>query len=328
MSATGRSFGRNNPGLYRFERGGYRMADESRGRPYGQHRGFGGYMGGGKRSSGQGSWGRKKVGHSRGAPFAKMLHFDDDGRKAGSQFKKGGQSQFDPEVRQNPNKFLLYCALCTFNTLEVKEMDSHMEGDEHKNSLLLVDKHFPKEKMLSRFLHERIQMLNKRTQISKRIWEEKYGASYKIEGMELPDCMQLSDVVRCPACRSYIPALEWEVQVHLQSMRHASNFQDIQSNHFEKIRDIVIKVLNKRGDNLQYERFKKGEDPFAKSLLALEKREEPIVEAKEKKLSETKNMEKKNLKRKSHDKEKEEATEEKQEKDKEQAMMEESSREK
>uniref|UniRef100_UPI00358E8712 DBIRD complex subunit ZNF326-like n=1 Tax=Myxine glutinosa TaxID=7769 RepID=UPI00358E8712 len=280
MSGMGRSFARNNPGQDRFGRGGYRMSDDFRGRSYGRDRGYGGYTGGGRRSNDEGSWGRKNFGDSRGPPPSKMSRLDDDGRKGtGSQLRKENPSQFD-----NPSRkmFLMYCALCNFNTLKVEEMDSHMESDEHKSSLMLVDKNFPKEKMLSRFLHERIRMLNKKTEISKLLWEKKYGVPLKTKdglgGMELPDCMQRMDVVRCPACRSHIPALEWEVQAHLQSVRHASCFQDIQSNHFEKIRHIAMNVMSKQRDNLQYERFKKGEDPFAQEILAVQQGEEQMEE--------------------------------------------------
>uniref|UniRef100_A0A8C4NIC6 C2H2 AKAP95-type domain-containing protein n=1 Tax=Eptatretus burgeri TaxID=7764 RepID=A0A8C4NIC6_EPTBU len=212
----------------------------------------------------------------------------------------------------------MYCALCNFNTLEVEEMDTHMESDEHKSSLLLVDKNFPKEKMLSRFLHERIRMLNKKTEIGKLLWEKKHGVSYKtkdaLEGMELPDCLQRMDVVRCPACRSHIPALEWEVQAHLQSVRHASYFQDIQNNHFEKIRHIAMNVLSKHRDNLQYERFKKGEDPFAEEILAAEEGEEQKEkkgEQKRKGIAEVKKVIKKTVKTKEQGGEKGKASEKK-----------------
>uniref|UniRef100_UPI00358F6295 DBIRD complex subunit ZNF326-like n=1 Tax=Myxine glutinosa TaxID=7769 RepID=UPI00358F6295 len=172
----------------------------------------------------------------------------------------------------------MYCALCNFNTLETKDMDAHMESDQHKSSLLLVDKHFPKDKMLSRFLNERMRMLNKKIEIRKRSWEKEHGGSDKtnltLTGADIPDCMQQMDVVRCPACRTFIPALEWEVQAHLQSVRHASIFQYVQQKNFDKIRDIGVKVLRKQGGNMQYEDFKKGGDPFAAEILALERREE------------------------------------------------------
>uniref|UniRef100_UPI00358FEDAF DBIRD complex subunit ZNF326-like isoform X2 n=1 Tax=Myxine glutinosa TaxID=7769 RepID=UPI00358FEDAF len=301
MSGMGRSFARNNPGPDRFGRGGYRMSDDFRGQPHGRDRGYGGYTGGGRRSYDEGSWGRRNFGDSRGPPPSKMSRLDDDGRKgAGSQLRKENPSKFD-----NPSKkiFLMYCALCNFNTLEVEEMDSHMESDEHKSSLMLVDKNFPKEKMLSRFLHERIRMLNKKTEIGKLSWEKEHGVPYKtkdsLEGMELPDSMQLMDVVRCPACRSHIPALEWEVQTHLQSVRHASCFQDIQNNHFEKIRHIAMNVLSKHRDNTQYERFKKGEDPFAQEILATQEGEErKKEEAKPKANLEVKKVIKKTVKTK------------------------------
>uniref|UniRef100_UPI00358F1FCF DBIRD complex subunit ZNF326-like n=1 Tax=Myxine glutinosa TaxID=7769 RepID=UPI00358F1FCF len=281
MSGMGRSFARNNPGPDRFGRG-YRMSDEIRGRPYGRDRSYGGYTGGGRRSNDEGSWGRKNFGDSRGPPPSKMSHLDDYGRKGTGSLRKENPSQFDNAMKK---MFLMYCALCNFNTMDMEEMDMHMESDEHKSSLLLVDKNFPKEKMLSRFLHERIRMLNNKTETSKLLWEKEHGVPYKtkdgLEGMELPDCMQRMDVVRCPACRSHIPALEWEVQTHLQSIRHASCFEKIQNNHFEKIRHIAMNVLSKQRDNLQYEHFKKGEDPFAHEMLAAKEGEERKKEKEE-----------------------------------------------
>uniref|UniRef100_UPI00358FA83B DBIRD complex subunit ZNF326-like n=1 Tax=Myxine glutinosa TaxID=7769 RepID=UPI00358FA83B len=159
------------------------------------------------------------------------------------------------------------CTICRFNTFVEDEMQHHVESVDHNKVLKAVVDLFPHEKALAPFLHDVV--MHKMGNVTKRrqVWEELNGIPFApndpFAGIELPDCMTRMLVVKCNACRVFLPSSMLEVEVHLKDHGHEELHEVFWDNASRYVENVAQFMITNMRYKCLYEKFKNGEDPWA-----------------------------------------------------------------
>ncbi|XP_030061256.1 DBIRD complex subunit ZNF326 isoform X2 [Microcaecilia unicolor] len=159
------------------------------------------------------------------------------------------------------------CSFCKFRTFEEKDIEAHLDGESHRETLDHIQKKTKFDKVAIDFLHE--CMVNKYKKTSLRKLQTAQNEAAKImekdimEGVTGDDHMMKVETVHCSACSLHIPALYSSVQQHLKSSAHAKSKVAYKEQIKKEIIPTATSILNNPIMKARYERYRKGENPFA-----------------------------------------------------------------
>ncbi|XP_030646933.1 DBIRD complex subunit ZNF326 [Chanos chanos] len=162
------------------------------------------------------------------------------------------------------------CTFCKFRTFEDKDIEKHFGSTSHKETLDHIRKQAKFDDRMISFLHD--SMVHK---FRKAMYRKQHGppehhideGQKVMEGVTEDDYMRKMEVVHCMSCDTHIPAIFGPVQQHLNSETHLKNkvlFKE------QMKRDSVLtanSIINSPDVKARYEKYIKGEDPFAKEEM-------------------------------------------------------------
>uniref|UniRef100_A0A8C4QGW8 Uncharacterized protein n=1 Tax=Eptatretus burgeri TaxID=7764 RepID=A0A8C4QGW8_EPTBU len=159
------------------------------------------------------------------------------------------------------------CTICRFNTFVEDEMQHHVESVDHNKVLNAVVELYPHEKALAPFLHDVVMHKMRKVTKRRQVWEELHGIPFApndpFAGIELPDCMTRMLVVKCNACRVFLPSSMLEVEVHLKDHMHEELHEVFWDNAARYVENVAQLMITNMRYKCLYEKFKNGEDPWA-----------------------------------------------------------------
>uniref|UniRef100_H3AXK6 DBIRD complex subunit ZNF326 n=1 Tax=Latimeria chalumnae TaxID=7897 RepID=H3AXK6_LATCH len=163
-------------------------------------------------------------------------------------------------------RLLFYCSFCKFRSLEEKDINAHLEGPLHQETMDYIQKQTKFDKVVMEFLHECMVSKNKKTalrkQLSSQVEQVKTVQKDVLEGVTTEDHMSKVETVHCSACSTYIPAVYSSVQQHLKSADHTKNKQVFNEQMKRECVLTATSILNNPIVKERYEKFAKGENPF------------------------------------------------------------------
>nr|XP_033771871.1 LOW QUALITY PROTEIN: DBIRD complex subunit ZNF326-like [Geotrypetes seraphini] len=159
------------------------------------------------------------------------------------------------------------CSFCKFRTFEEKDIEAHLDGDSHRETLNHIQKKTKFDKVAIDFLHE--CMVNKYKKTTLRKLQTTQNEAAKIiekdimEGVTGDDHMMKVETVHCSACSLHVPALYSSVQQHLKSSDHVKSKLAYKEQIKKESIPTATSILNNPIMKARYERYRKGENPFA-----------------------------------------------------------------
>ncbi|KAK6484575.1 DBIRD complex subunit ZNF326-like [Huso huso] len=161
------------------------------------------------------------------------------------------------------------CSFCKFLTSEEKEIEDHLEGSYHQESLENIRKDANLDEVVIRFLHESIVHKFKRNLKHKLQWLATDPQQTPVQTQKQvmkdvteDDYMRRATMVHCIACDTYIPATKLSAQDHLKSTIHLTKKVEYKEQLKRERVLMATSLLNNPTVKERYERFVKGENPF------------------------------------------------------------------
>ncbi|XP_058891038.1 DBIRD complex subunit ZNF326-like isoform X2 [Acipenser ruthenus] len=161
------------------------------------------------------------------------------------------------------------CSFCKFLTSEEKEIEDHLEGSYHQESLENIRKDANLDEVVIRFLHESIVHKFKRNLKHKLQWLATDPQQTPVQTQKQvmkdvteDDYMRRATMFHCIACDSYIPATKLSAQDHLKSTMHLTKKVEYKEQLKRERVLMATSLLNNPTVKERYERFVKGENPF------------------------------------------------------------------
>ncbi|KAK1164177.1 DBIRD complex subunit ZNF326-like [Acipenser oxyrinchus oxyrinchus] len=161
------------------------------------------------------------------------------------------------------------CSFCKFLTSEEKEIEDHLEGSYHQESLENIRKDANLDEVVIRFLHESIVHKFKRNLKHKLQWLATDPQQTPVQTQKQvmkdvteDDYMRRATMFHCIACDTYIPATKLSAQDHLKSTIHLTKKVEYKEQLKRERVLMATSLLNNPTVKERYERFVKGENPF------------------------------------------------------------------
>ncbi|XP_041126619.1 DBIRD complex subunit ZNF326-like [Polyodon spathula] len=161
------------------------------------------------------------------------------------------------------------CSFCKFLTSDEKEMEDHLEGSYHQETLENIRKDANLDEVVIRFLHESIVHKFKRNLKHKLRWlatdpqqTSVQTQKHVMEAVTEDDYMRRATMVHCIACDAYIPATKLSAQEHLKSTMHLTKKVEYKEQLKRERVLVATSLLNNPTVKERYQRFVKGENPF------------------------------------------------------------------
>ncbi|MGH0136762.1 UNVERIFIED_CONTAM: hypothetical protein FKN15_070935 [Acipenser sinensis] len=156
------------------------------------------------------------------------------------------------------------CSFCKFLTSEEKEIEDHLEGSYHQESLENIRKDANLDEVVIRFLHESIVHKFKRNLKHKLQWLATDPQQTPVQTQKQvmkdvteDDYMRRATMVHCIVCDTYIPATKLSTQDHLKSTIHLTKKVEYKEQLKRERVLMATSLLNNPTVKERYERFVK-----------------------------------------------------------------------
>lgn len=190
------------------------------------------------------------------------------GKKVRAREKRRRRREKNHEKYGDKHRLAFTCAFCKFHTFEDKDIEKHFGSTYHRETLDYIRRQAKFDDKVISFLHD--CMVNKFHKTVSNLHKLKFSCGRSkdewakiMEGVTEDDYMRRMEVVYCVACDVHIPVLFSSVQQHLHSLTHLKS----KVAYKEQLkRDSVVTakaIINNDNVKERYEKYMKGEDPFA-----------------------------------------------------------------
>ncbi|XP_067230457.1 DBIRD complex subunit ZNF326 isoform X1 [Chanodichthys erythropterus] len=189
-------------------------------------------------------------------------------KKVGAREKRRRRREKNHGKYGDKHRWAFTCAFCKFHTFEDKDIEKHFGSTYHRETLDYIRRQAKFDDKVIRFLHD--CMVHKFRKTVSTLHKLKFSCGRSkdewakiMEGVTEDDYMRRMEVVYCVACDSYIPAVFSSVQQHLHSLSHLKSKMAYKE---QLKRDSVVTakaIINNDNVKVRYEKYMKGEDPFA-----------------------------------------------------------------
>ncbi|TRY66362.1 hypothetical protein DNTS_035182 [Danionella cerebrum] len=189
-------------------------------------------------------------------------------KKFRAREKRRRRREKNHEKYGDKHRWAFTCAFCKFHTFEDKDIEKHFGSTYHKETLDYIRRQAKFDDKVISFLHD--CMVHKFHKTVSTLHKVKFScvrskdewAKIK-EGIAEDDYMRKMEVAYCAACDVHIPVRFSSVQQHLHSVNHLKS----KAAYKEQLkRDSVVTakaIINNDNVKVRYEKYMKGEDPFA-----------------------------------------------------------------
>uniref|UniRef100_A0A673GHQ0 DBIRD complex subunit ZNF326 n=1 Tax=Sinocyclocheilus rhinocerous TaxID=307959 RepID=A0A673GHQ0_9TELE len=176
------------------------------------------------------------------------------GKKVRARENRRRRREKNHEKYGDKHRWAFTCAFCKFHTFEDKAIEKHF-GTKFDDKVIS----FLHDCMVHKF-HKTVSTLHK---LKFSCGRSKDECAKIMEGVTEDDYMRRMEVVYCVACDIHIPVVFSSVQQHLHSLTHLKS----KVAYKEQLkRDSVVTakaIINNDNVKVRYEKYMKGEDPFA-----------------------------------------------------------------
>ncbi|XP_050968292.1 DBIRD complex subunit ZNF326 isoform X3 [Labeo rohita] len=190
------------------------------------------------------------------------------GKKVRAREKRRRRREKNHEKYGDKHRWAFTCAFCKFHTFEDKDIEKHFGSTYHKETLDYIRRQAKFDDKVISFLHD--CMVHKFHKTVSTLHKLKFSCGRSkdewakiMEGVKEDDYMRRMEVVYCVACDIHIPVVFSSVQQHLHSLTHLKS----KVAYKEQLkRDSVVTakaIINNDNVKVRYEKYMKGEDPFA-----------------------------------------------------------------
>ncbi|XP_058634827.1 DBIRD complex subunit ZNF326 isoform X2 [Onychostoma macrolepis] len=190
------------------------------------------------------------------------------GKKVRAREKRRRRREKNHEKYGDKHRWAFTCAFCKFHTFEDKDIEKHFGSTYHRETLDYIRRQAKFDDKVISFLHD--CMVHKFHKTVSTLHKHKFSCGRSkdewakiMEGVTEDDYMRRMEVVYCVACNIHIPVVFSSVQQHLHSLTHLKN----KVAYKEQLkRDSVVTakaIINNDNVKVCYEKYVKGEDPFA-----------------------------------------------------------------
>ncbi|XP_016420707.1 DBIRD complex subunit ZNF326 isoform X1 [Sinocyclocheilus rhinocerous] len=190
------------------------------------------------------------------------------GKKVRAREKRRRRREKNHEKYGEKHRWAFTCAFCKFHTFEDKDIEKHFGSTYHRETLDYIRRQAKFDDKVISFLHD--CMVHKFHKTVSTLHKLKFSCGRSkddwakiMEGVTEDDYMRRMEVVYCVACDIHIPAVFSSVQQHLHSLTHLKS----KVAYKEQLkRDSVVTakaIINNDNVKVRYEKYMKGEDPFA-----------------------------------------------------------------
>ncbi|XP_051563467.1 DBIRD complex subunit ZNF326 [Myxocyprinus asiaticus] len=191
-----------------------------------------------------------------------------DGKKVRAREKRRRRREKNHEKYGDKHRWAFTCAFCKFHTFEDKDIENHFGSTYHRETLDYIRRQARFDDKVISFLHD--CMVHKFHKTVSTLHKLKSSCGHSkdewakiMEGVTDDDYMRRMEVVYCVACDTHIPVVFSSVQQHLHSFTHLKSKEAYKE---QLKRDSVITakaIINNDNVKVCYEKYMKGEDPFA-----------------------------------------------------------------
>uniref|UniRef100_A0A8C1JN44 DBIRD complex subunit ZNF326 n=1 Tax=Cyprinus carpio TaxID=7962 RepID=A0A8C1JN44_CYPCA len=190
------------------------------------------------------------------------------GKKVRAREKRRRRRKKNHEKYGDKHRWAFTCAFCKFHTFEDKDIEKHFGSTYHRETLDYIRRQAKFDDKVISFLHD--CMVHKFHKTVSTLHKLKFSCGRSkdewakiMEGVTEDDYMRRMEVVYCVACDIHIPVVFSSVQQHLHSLTHLKS----KVAYKEQLkRDSVVTakaIINNDNVKVRYEKYMKGEDPFA-----------------------------------------------------------------
>uniref|UniRef100_A0A8C2Q2L2 DBIRD complex subunit ZNF326 n=1 Tax=Cyprinus carpio TaxID=7962 RepID=A0A8C2Q2L2_CYPCA len=190
------------------------------------------------------------------------------GKKVRAREKRRRRREKNHEKYGDKHRWAFTCAFCKFHTFEDKDIEKHFGSTYHTETLDYIRRQAKLDDKVISFLHD--CMVHKFHKTASTLHKLKFSCGRSkdewakiMEGVTEEDYMRRMEVVYCAACDIHIPVVFSSVQQHLLSLPHLKS----KVAYTEQLkRDSVVTakaIINNDNVKVRYEKYMKGEDPFA-----------------------------------------------------------------
>ncbi|XP_026119424.1 DBIRD complex subunit ZNF326 [Carassius auratus] len=190
------------------------------------------------------------------------------GKKVRAREKRRRRREKNHEKYGDKHRWAFTCAFCKFHTFEDKDIEKHFGSTYHTETLDYIRRQAKFDDKVISFLHD--CMVHKFHKTVSTLHKLKFSCGRSkdewakiMEGVTEEDYMRRMEVVYCVACDIHIPVVFSSVQQHLHSLTHLTS----KVAYKEQLkRDSVVTakaIINNDNVKVRYEKYMKGEDPFA-----------------------------------------------------------------
>ncbi|XP_073708322.1 DBIRD complex subunit ZNF326 isoform X2 [Garra rufa] len=190
------------------------------------------------------------------------------GKKVRAREKRRRRREKNHEKYGDKHRWAFTCAFCKFHTFEDKDIEKHFGSTYHKETLDYIRRQAKFDDKVISFLHD--CMVHKFHKTVSTLHKLKFPCGRSkdewakiMEGVTEDDYMRRMEVVYCIACDIHVPVVFSSVQQHLHSLTHLKS----KVAYKEQLkRDSVVTakaIINNDNVKVRYEKYMKGEDPFA-----------------------------------------------------------------
>ncbi|XP_043097220.1 DBIRD complex subunit ZNF326 [Puntigrus tetrazona] len=199
---------------------------------------------------------------------SKEMSKDELGKKVRAREKRRRRREKNHEKYGDKHRWAFTCAFCKFHTFEDKDIEKHFGSTYHRETLDYIRRQAKFDDKVISFLHD--CMVHKFHKTVSTLHKLKFSCGRSkdewakiMEGVTEDDYMRRMEVVYCVACDLHIPVVFSSVQQHLHSLPHLKS----KVAYKEQLkRDSVVTakaIINNDNVKVRYEKYMKGEDPFA-----------------------------------------------------------------
>ncbi|XDV35894.1 hypothetical protein PO909_005757 [Leuciscus waleckii] len=203
-----------------------------------------------------------------GSCISSIVGIADLGKNVRTREKRRRRREKNHEKYGDKHRWAFTCAFCKFHTFEDKDIEKHFESTYHRETLDYIRRQAKFDDKVINFLHD--CMVHKFHKTVSTLHKLKFSCGRSkdewvkiMEGVTEDDYMRRMEVVYCVACDSHIPVVFSSVQQHLHSLTHLKSKMAYKE---QLKRDSVVTakaIINNDNVKVRYERYMKGEDPFA-----------------------------------------------------------------
>ncbi|XP_067314491.1 DBIRD complex subunit ZNF326 isoform X2 [Pseudorasbora parva] len=190
------------------------------------------------------------------------------GKKVRAREKRRRRREKNHEKYGDKHRWAFTCAFCKFHTFEDKDIEKHFGSTYHRETLDYIRRQAKFDDKVMSFLHD--CMVHKFHKTVSTLHKLKFSCGRSkdewakiMEGVTEDDYVRRMEVVYCAACDSHIPVVFSSVQQHLHSLTHLKSKMAYKE---QLKRDSVVTakaIINNDNVKVRYEKYMKGEDPFA-----------------------------------------------------------------